>query len=140
MDGLRKTVTVLVTVMAVLGLAGIASPAFAQMYGDKGMSNMGMKGMPQTANIGANEKGMPQANVPMGKGMPQTANLGKGMPANIPMGKGMPQTANVAANANMGLGKGMGKGGYGGDMGGYGGADTSGFAGAGAGGAPPSQY
>jgi hypothetical protein len=118
MVGLSKIVTVLVTVMAVLCLAGFASPAFAQAFGGKGI--------PGTSNLGAN----------MAKGIPQAANLGKSVPqANIPMGKGIPQAANMAANANLGLGKGMGKGGYGGDMGGFARTDTSALAGAG-GGAP----
>jgi hypothetical protein len=105
MVGLSKIVTVLVTVMAVLCMAGIAGPALAQSYGGKGI--------PQTANVGAN------ANMGMGKSIPQAANVG--------MGKSIPQAANVGANANMGLGKGMSKGegyggygGYGMDMGTYG--------------------
>jgi hypothetical protein len=117
MVGLSKIVTVLVTVMAVLCMAGIAGPALAQSYGGKGI--------PQTANVGAN------ANMGMGKSIPQAANVGMGksipQAANVGMGKGMPQTANVGANANMGLGKGMSKGegyggygGYGMDMGTYG--------------------
>jgi len=111
MDGLRKMATLLTAVMVVACLIGIATPAFAQMYGGKGM--------PQAANIGAN------ANMGMGKSIPQVSNLGKGMPqANVPMGKGIPQAANFGANANMGLGKGMGQGG------GYGfGSSEMGFSG-----------
>jgi len=140
MVGLSKIVTVLVTAMAVLCLAGIAGPAFAQtysdpMYGGKGIasSNVGMgKGIPQTANMAAN------ANAGMSKGgygggysaAPSAygstaANVGgyggKGIASsNVGMGKGIPQTANVGANANAGLSKGVSKGGYGGygmDMG-----------------------
>ena len=65
MVGLSKIVTLLVTVMAVLCLAGFTAPALAQTYGDKGM--------PTTSNVG------------MGKGMPSTANMG----ANMGLGKGM---------------------------------------------------
>lgn len=117
MDGLRKMATLLAAVMVVACLIGIATPAFAQMYGGKGM--------PQAANIGAN------ANMGMGKSIPQASNLGlgKGMPqANVPMGKGIPQAANVGANANMGLGKGMGKGGgYSSEMGFSGQTAASGY-------------
>ena len=81
MVGLSKIVTVLVTAMAVLCLAGIAGPAFAQtysdpMYGGKGIasSNVGMgKGIPQTANVGAN------ANAGLSKGVSKGGYGGYGM-------------------------------------------------------------
>ncbi len=76
MVGLSKIVTVLVTVMAVLCLAGFTVPAFAQTYSDP---MYGGKGIPSTSNMGA--------NVGMGKGIPQTANVGAN--ANVGLGKGM---------------------------------------------------
>ena len=91
MARISKIVTLLTTAMVVLCLVGIATPAFAQYYGGKGIPA-------SNANIAANQGGLSKsANVAADQG-------------------GLSKTANVAANQG-GLGKGLGKsGGYGGDI------------------------
>jgi hypothetical protein len=74
--------TLLKTAMIVLCLIGVATPAFAQMYGDP-------KGIPMESNMGANANMGMSKSIPMGKSMPESTNMG--------MGKGM-------AKSDMGYG------------------------------------